>query len=104
VYVRGQFINTVLYSNFGKIEILIGDNCKESINDWVNTKQDSDGTKFKKKIADPVSLVRYEEYGHLTDTADYLLTTVFYAEYLTFQKGGKLFNVKTGKSISKNSY
>jgi len=104
VYVRGQFINTVLYSNFEKIEILIGDNCKESINDWVNTKQDSDGTKFKKKIADPVSLVRYEEYGHLTDTADYLITTVFYSEYLIFQKGGKLFNVKTGKSISKNSY
>jgi PBSX family phage terminase large subunit len=85
VYVRGQFINTILYSNYEGIKITIGANCKESVNDWVGTKQDSDGTKQKKKIEDPVSGIRYEPFGHLTDTADYLLTTVFQQQFAKYQ-------------------
>ena len=96
VYVRGQFINTILYSNFKNIKIVIGENCKESINDWVNTKQDSDGTKFKKKVADAVSGVRYEEHGHLTDTADYLLTTVFNQEFLQYQGKASIPTINSG--------
>jgi len=85
VYARGQFINTCLYSNYKGIEIVINSICKESIKDWINTKQDSDGTKLKKKISDSITGVRYEEFGHLTDTGDYLLTTVFSSEFLQFQ-------------------
>jgi hypothetical protein len=104
VYVRGQFINSCLFSNFKGINIVIGSNCKESIKDWLNTKQDSDGTKLKKKIKDNLSGVSFEEFGHLTDTADYLLTTVFPNEYALFQNGGSLIKISFGKTKHKNFY
>jgi hypothetical protein len=85
VYMRGQFINTCLCSNYDEIQIIIGDHCTESINDWNNTKQDADGTKHKKKIAEVQTGVRYEEFGHLTDTADYLLTTIFSSSFVKYQ-------------------
>tara|TARA_R110002033_G_scaffold60198_2_gene110271 strand:+ start:1596 stop:2984 length:1389 start_codon:yes stop_codon:yes gene_type:complete len=104
VYVRGQFINTCLRSNFDNIEILISDQCKESINDWVNTKQDADGTKHKKKVTDNKTGVRYEEYGHLTDTADYLLTTVFYQSYIRFQGKNVVPKINYGKDRKRNRF
>lgn len=87
VYMRGQFINTVLFSNYGDIQIVIGQNCKESIKDYANTKQDSDGTKLKTKTKDADSGVRYEEFGHISDAMDYLLTTVFKIDFDKYQRG-----------------
>lgn len=104
VYLRGQFINTILYSNFGKIEIVIGENCKESIKDWAGTKQAADGTKLKTKTKDSSSGVSYEEFGHLTDTADYLLTTVFANDFVNYQIGGISRPITTGKNFSANKY
>lgn len=104
VYTRGQFINTCLYSNYKGIEIIIGEHCKESVKDWTNTKQDSDGTKLKKKIKDQLSGVSYEEFGHLTDCGDYALTTIFPSEFAEYQRGDNPIFIRSGKSIRKNSY
>lgn len=95
VYMRGLFINTVYFSNYKGIEIIIGENCKESIKDYQGTKQDSDGTKVKKKVADSNG-IRYEEFGHLSDTKDYVLTTVFQTEYLLYQNAGVIPKVYYG--------
>jgi hypothetical protein len=104
VYMRGQFINTCLYSNYDGIQIIIGENCKESINDWVNTKQDSDGTKHKKKIADNLTGVRYEEFGHLTDTGDYLLTTVFSQSFTRYQGKSVIPKMNYGLDTKRNRF
>jgi hypothetical protein len=104
VYMRGQFINTCLYSNYDDIQIVIGDHCLESINDWNNTKQDADGTKHKKKIAEVSTGVRFEEYGHLTDTADYLLTTVFNNSFMKYQGKRIIPKIYHGKDIKSKRF
>ena len=104
VVMRLNFFNTVLYSNFGGIEFLISDKCKASINDFQNTKEDSDGKKSKKAITDPVSKVSYQQFGHITDLSDYLLCYACASEYMDYQKGGTAFTITTGKNYSKNSY
>jgi hypothetical protein len=97
VYVRGQFINTILFSNFDGIEIQIGENCKKTIEDFSNTKQDADGTKFKAMVKDPLSSVRYQEHGHLTDCADYLICTIFASSFTMYQRGGRSQIYTVGK-------
>jgi hypothetical protein len=103
VYMRGLFINTIYFSNYKDISIVIGEHCKESIKDYQGTKQDSDGTKLKKKIAD-VNGVRYEEFGHISDTKDYILTTVFQTEYLMYQKGGVIPKIYTGGDAKRERF
>lgn len=104
VYVRGQFINRCLYSNFDGIEIVIDEECKESINDMVNVKQNEDGSKFKKKVTDKKTGVRYEELGHMSDTADYLLTTVFYQSFIRFQGKNVIPKIKHGKEKKRGRF
>jgi hypothetical protein len=87
VYMRGLFINQVLYSNFKNIKILINDTCKETIKDLQNVKQDSDGTKLKNYKIDPLTKVSYQEWGHLSDCLDYAITMIFSSEYNEYQRG-----------------
>ena len=99
VYMRGQFINTIFYSSYGDIDIVIGSHLTESIKDYANTKQDSDGTKLKTKIKDELSGVRYEEFGHISDAMDYLLTTVFSVEFSRYQRGDLPATQSIGNNI-----
>ena len=87
IVMRGNFINTILFSNFGDIEILIGANCKTAIQDFTNTKEASDGTKDKTKVKDAKSGVSYQMYGHLSDLTDYIICEAFKNEYQQFQRG-----------------
>jgi len=87
IIMRGNFINTILFSNFGDIEILIGANCKTAIQDFTNTKEASDGTKDKTKVKDAKSGISYQMYGHLSDLTDYIICEAFKNEYQQFQRG-----------------
>ena len=87
VYMRGMFINRVLYNNFKNIEIVINDTCKETIKDLQNVKQDSDGTKLKNYKIDPLTKVSSQEWGHLSDCFDYAITMIFNSEYYEYQRG-----------------
>jgi len=104
VSMRGNFINGIFTGGVLKLEILIGDNCTESINDYMYLKEDSDGTKLKEMTKDAITLQQYQKYGHFSDGDDYFICTAFAAEYAAFQSGpgGKL---STGKATpSKNTY
>ena len=90
VWMRGLFINTILYSNYGGISILINPKCKATIADFVNVKEDPDPKKGKykaEKATDPTSNVSYQKWGHLTDTADYFICQAFSADYIRYQNG-----------------
>ncbi len=87
VYMRGLFINQILFSNFKNIEIIINETCKETIKDLQNVKQDSDGTKLKNYKTDPLTKVSFQEWGHLSDCLDYAVTMIFSSEYNEYQKG-----------------
>jgi hypothetical protein len=105
VVMRGNWINTVLEKNIGGIKVIIGENCKKAINDFINLKEAADGTKHKETGIDPVTKVRSQKVGHFTDLFDYLICYAFQDEFLKYQKGGFSFNITVGKNpASKNSY
>lgn len=88
VVMRGNFFNTILFSNFGDIEFIINPELKEAIQDFTNTKEASDGSKDKTKVKDAKSGVSYQPFGHISDLSDYLICEAFKNEYQTYQKGG----------------
>lgn len=85
---RGEFINQIFAGNVSKARILIGDNCTNSIADYLYLKEAPDGTKFKEKTSDKVSGVRYEKYGHCSDSLDYLHIEIFKPHFDHFLRGG----------------
>lgn len=104
VTMRGNFINTCFESGYDGIEILIGFNCKNTIDDFSYLKEDSDGTKLKEKGKDPATGITFEKYGHTSDAADYFLCYVFANEFSKYQRGGKEVMITTGRNVSKNNY
>lgn len=87
VVMRGNFFNTILFSNFGGIEFIISSKCENAVKDFTNTKEASDGTKDKTKVKDPKSGISYQPYGHISDLTDYLVCEAFKDDYLTYQRG-----------------
>jgi hypothetical protein len=104
VAMRGNFINTVLESNFDGIEIVINIACKKMINDFVLTKEAADGTKNKEMETNSLTKVRYQKTGHFTDLFDYFICFAFMDSFARYQRGGKDSNVTLGKNLSKNTY
>lgn len=88
VVMRGQFINTILQQNFGGIEFVINDTCTDAIDDFMYTKEASDGKKDKKTVKDPKTGIAYQPYGHITDATDYLICYAFRTDYLNYERGG----------------
>jgi len=89
IAMRGSFINEVFEVNYGGINFFIDNSCHNSINDFRFTKEAPDGTKYKTKETDVRTGIRYEKYGHTSDTFDYLITQAFSREYREFQMRGE---------------
>lgn len=104
VVMRGNFINTVMESNFDNIIIEIDPSCKKSINDFVKVKEAEDGTKVKEMGHDTISKVRCQLFGHFTDLFDYIMCFAFEDSYQRYQRGGHDSKITTGKNKSKNRY
>jgi hypothetical protein len=104
VAMRGNFINTILEKNYKGIALTIDPKCKKTIEDLTNVKEASDGTKNKDSVTDPLTKVRYQKYGHLSDCLDYFIVSAFATEYSEYQRGGIAILPTYGKNVSKNSY
>ncbi len=101
---RGNFLNVCFETGYQGISIQIGQNCVNTVNDYLYLKEDSDGTKKKEKVKDPATGISFEKYGHTSDANDYFLCYVFAGAFASYQKGGREFNIALGKNVSKNSY
>ena len=86
--VRGQFLNQI-FSEFSykNINLRIGSHCEKLIEDIKYLKEAQDGKKSKEKVTDPITKVRYEKFGHLSDTLDYFVCEYFKDEFRDFQTG-----------------
>ena len=82
VAMSAEFINAIYAVNYGNIEITIGENCKESINDYLLVQEKTDGKMKKPKNKQGVEIL-----GHLSDTKRYLLTEAFKVEFRKYQRG-----------------
>ena len=85
VSATGDFINEIYDNGIDNIEIIIGENCKKSISDYIATKQDKDGTVLKTRVKDPKTGVSYEPNGHLSDTKRYFLIKAFESDFNKWQ-------------------
>lgn len=94
---RGDFINTVLKSDYDGISITISASCKKSTDDFMYLKQDANGDKLKEKARDDKTGIVFEKYGHTSDSADYFLTSVFHNEFHYFTNGHRAFTPIYGK-------
>jgi hypothetical protein len=104
VYMKGLFINQLLFCTYKNIELVINESCKETIKDLQNVKQESDGTKQKIYKKDPLSGINYQEWGHLSDCLDYAITQIFSIEHAEFQKGPYCPPIFFKKPPAKNSW
>jgi len=93
VVMRGNFINAA-FEGFEGMEITIGHNCKNSIADFNNVKEAPDGTKHKKKVKNKDTGISAEEYGHTSDTADYIICEAFKNLFTLYQTGSQTFTRK----------
>lgn len=69
---RLEFINSIFAGKEGW-DVLIDLRCRKLTDDLINQRKEMDGSKSKAKIMDPKLGVKYEKYGHFSDTLDYLL-------------------------------
>jgi hypothetical protein len=101
-----DFVNAIFDQTLDFAEIEISEKCKVSINDYIETKQDKDGSMLKKRIEDKILNVSYEPHGHLTDTLKDFIVQAFYPEFNKFQnrfaaiKPGGISHVARGEKIT----
>lgn len=79
-----DFVNAIFEGKINGIEIEIGENCKTSISDYIETKTDKDGSMLKKRITDPKTGVSYEPHGHIVDTLKDMIVQAFTKEFQTW--------------------
>lgn len=89
-----DFCNAIFAGEIPTLEYEIGENCKETINDIIETKTDKDGTMLKKRITDPKTKVSYEPNGHLVDTIKDMTISAFNTEYLAFINKKKSLGIR----------
>jgi hypothetical protein len=104
VVMRGMWINTVLEKEIGGIRVIVNNECKRTINDFIQLKEAADGTKHKEMETNSAG-VRYQRVGHFSDLFDYFMCSAFANEFTQYQKGDVMTSITFGRnSKSKNSY
>lgn len=101
---RGEFISQVFAGNIEGVDIVIGENCSNTVADYLYIQEDADGTKFKKKERDKASGVSFEKYGHTSDANDYLHIELLKSQYLDFIGGGVNKKPIFGGRVRRKSY
>lgn len=89
VALSGDFINEIYESGYSGWKIVIGKNCRKSIEDYTMAKRDKDGKILKKRETDKETKVSFERYGHFSDTKRYFLTAVLDSEFRRYKTRGK---------------
>jgi hypothetical protein len=91
---RGNFQNSVFEVYFRDNAILIGSNCRNSSADYLNVKQDSDGTKKKSTEMNTETKVTFQPFGHTSDANDYFVIVALRDDYEFYLKGSPVANQK----------
>ena len=83
---RLEFVNNI-FDGYQGWEILIDLKCRKLIEDLINQRKEMDGSKSKAKIMDSRLGIKYEKYGHFSDTLDYLLVLFLNEPWKKFNAG-----------------
>ncbi len=89
VPMSGEFINAIFDNIIPDIQIIIGENCKISIEDYMSAQKDENGAMLKTKVKNKITMQTYEEHGHLSDTFRYVITDLLRELFLSFSNRRK---------------
>jgi len=95
VSARGMWLNNVL-AGLDKVTVEIDPRCQGLIEDLDNLKKAPDGKKHKERKLDKKTGLRPEQYGHFSDTFDYLLCEAFKGSYTNYTRGSIILPVLGG--------
>lgn len=89
VPMSGEFINAIFDAIFPGLSILIDENCKVSIEDYMSVQKDVNGGILKTKVKNKITMQTYEEHGHISDTFRYVVVDLLREEFLLFSNRRK---------------
>lgn len=89
VPMSGEFINAIFDNIVPDIQIIIGENCKVSIEDYMSVQKDENGAILKTKVKNKITMQTYEEHGHLSDTFRYVVCDLVREKFLSFSNRRK---------------
>ena len=89
VPMSGEFINAIFDEIMPGYEIVIGENCNTSIEDYMSVQKDVNGAILKTKVKNKITMQTYEEHGHISDTFRYIVTDILRDEFLLFSNSRK---------------
>jgi len=75
------FVNAIFDNEIKGISIEIDNSCKTMISDFINTKEDKDGSMLKNRIKDKNTGISYEPNGHFCDLFKDMIYQAFTKEY-----------------------
>ena len=96
---RLEFENSIFSGDMNGWTVEIDMRCRKFTEDLIYQRKNEDGTKNKKKVTDPKSGVKYEQYGHLSDCFDYAVCSLISSEWKKFQKGSGYAGVTTTSNV-----
>ncbi|WP_219222365.1 terminase family protein [Pedobacter antarcticus] len=95
-----DFVNSIFAGEIPGLSIEIAEHCRESINDYIETKTDKDGSMLKVRVKHPtIEGLSYEKNGHLTDTLKDFIVSAFNKEYLQFINKKKALGIRALSGI-----
>lgn len=100
VSMSGAFLNAIYEYNYKDLEIHISETCKTSISDYIESKEDADGTMKKVKEKNPKTGITEEINGHFCDNKRYIICEAFKNEYLQFQNKSTIFKPTIHKRVN----
>lgn len=89
VPMSGEFINAIFDGILPGLDIIIGTNCKMSIEDYMSVQKDVNGAILKTKVKNKITMQTYEEHGHISDTFRYIVCDVLREQFLLFSNRRK---------------
>ena len=89
VAMSGEFINSIFDGQQSGIDILIGENCNTSIEDYMIVQKDVNGAILKTRVKNKITMQSYEEHGHISDTMRYIVCDVLKDEFARFSNRRK---------------
>lgn len=84
VALTGEFINAIFDGGVVGLSVIIGNECRNSIDDYLSVQKDANGAILKTKVKNKVTNQTYEEHGHLSDTFRYLIADIWKEQYTIF--------------------
>lgn len=89
VPMSGEFINAIFDKQLPGIDIIIGEECKVSVEDYMSVQKDVNGAILKTKVKNKITMQTYEQHGHISDTFRYAVTDLLREEFLLFSNRRK---------------